>query len=63
MHQLFAAFLRETEPSDEEQAELVRVRTAQRRRFVALALAAEVEENPADAQKASRARLVRDWPV
>jgi tetratricopeptide (TPR) repeat protein len=51
MHQLFHAFLRQTEPSNADRADLERIGAAQRNRFVALA--DEVSSNPADARKAA----------
>ena len=51
MHQLFAAFLRKTAPSEEDQKGLKEVRAVQWRRFAALA--ESVSENPADTLKAT----------
>jgi tetratricopeptide (TPR) repeat protein len=51
MHQLFAAFLRESEPSEDDKAALAKVTGAQWTRFIELA--AGVWKNPADARKAA----------
>jgi tetratricopeptide (TPR) repeat protein/UDP-2,3-diacylglucosamine pyrophosphatase LpxH len=51
MHQLFASFLRETVPSEDDQSKLARVRPVQLRRLVQLADA--VSRNPADIQTAA----------
>ena len=58
--ELFAAFLRETTPPEEDRAALAKAREAQWGCFVELAEA--VEENPADTQKAAALIGYPLWP-
>jgi tetratricopeptide (TPR) repeat protein len=58
MHQLFAAFIRETRLGREEQAALARVSTVQMKRF--LELAGRISANPADLNHVT---LLLDYPL